>query len=726
MHHNHVRIGHRAIIGVVTATVIGLTVGVVSGAESESRDIAASRLVPLPKSAVTTIHRYQPGAGEVSPLTNGGELEGIRVYANTTGTFLLPPGADRLIGDDLILQAAGGCDVTGYRLGVSGGGDGTGDNPFTVEFALYDSCPGEGGQPIPGTEGEMTFDDDGQHLIEVDLSQSPIFTSPSLWVGVRFSRAGAGWIVGTMAEIGFTEDLYHFPTIPCDAKITPLYAGFQTEVFCGGDVSEQFFAYLNTGSGQSAAQGASVTVLDDLTLAVDSCELIGMQVGLVGNAGPYSAEIGLWSDCAPNSVIEGSTFTFEGLGNGTLEFAAASFDPPITLPTSTVWMAVTPDRSSTGPVATGESLLGFSEDIFAIFDQPGNPDSCGLFFFNGTPYAAFNVSIFCAGSPPTGACCDIPASPDGPLCEVTPVFACENGRWIEGATCDDAAFDPPCGTAACCLPENACQDLSSADCEKAGGIWNPFSFCDEVADSCPFFSCMSGTGDCCGDRSLETGCALESCCDTVCREDSWCCQVEWDGFCADATSRLCNSLCPFGGINWIDPPQDVVDAGQPFAPDQPDVPQGIRDVLVSGPSGVGQGCCWEVCQADADAPLEANPLAPVQPEEGQAFSVVLSRPIESGAATRLTYAISGSNSVMTAHPGNVNGDAFADGTDLQALIDCLSDAGNCPFGAYSCDLNRDGACGPEDLLRLHDLLAGGGPYEPAMGTARPTADTCPQ
>lgn len=680
--------------------------------------------VPVPLDSPIRIHRYVPGIGAAESNAAGG-LSGTRVYGNTTGTLLLPPGPDRLIADDLILQAAGGCDITGYRLLVGGGGDGSGNNPFTVDFALYDDCPGDGGQPIAGTEGQMTFDDDGLHMIEVDLAGSPVFSSPSLWVGVSFSRVGAGWIIGTKAEVGFTENRYHFPTIPCDAMATPLYAGFHAEVFCGGDIPEQYLAYLNAGNGISAAQGTNTTVLDDMTLAVDGCDLIGLQVGIVGNSGPYSATVSLWSDCAPDSVIPGTEFVFDGLGNGSLEFAATGYDPPLVLPNRTVWLAVTPSRPNTGPVATGESVLGFSEDFFAIFDQPGNPNACGIFFFNSTPYAAFNAAVFCEGDPPIGACCQRPASPDGPECEETAVFDCEDDRWLEGTTCGDDPFDPPCGTAACCLPENDCQDLTASACEQAGGLWNPQLFCAESAGSCPFFSCMGGAGDCCGERALETGCALDDCCDTVCRDDSWCCQVEWDRFCVDATSRLCGSICPFGQVTWVDPPQNTVDPAQPFDPAAPGEAQGIDRVLVNGPTGVGHGCCWQVCEAGADEPLTANPLLPIEHDAGSPFSIPLSAPIAVGKATRIQYSISAEGTVLVSHPGNVNGDETADGLDMRALADCLTDPGACAFGTYSCDIDRNGVCGPEDLLRLQDLLVGGGPFPAAFGSARPDASSCP-
>lgn len=52
--------------------------------------------------------------------------------------------------------------------------------------------------------------------------------------------------------------------------------------------------------------------------------------------------------------------------------------------------------------------------------------------------------------------------------------------------------------------------------------------------------------NCCTDWG-GVGCDDESCEATVCAADSWCCDVEWDGICAEEAAELCGDLCPAAG-----------------------------------------------------------------------------------------------------------------------------------------------------------------------------------
>ena len=48
-----------------------------------------------------------------------------------------------------------------------------------------------------------------------------------------------------------------------------------------------------------------------------------------------------------------------------------------------------------------------------------------------------------------------------------------------------------------------------------------------------------GGGDCCVANPGTTCCADQSCCDTVCASDAYCCQTEWDQICANEAATLC-------------------------------------------------------------------------------------------------------------------------------------------------------------------------------------------
>jgi hypothetical protein len=163
----------------------------------------------------------------------------VPLYSNTGATLEFPPGANVLIADDLDSLAQGFCDVFAYEVRVTGGGDGTGDG-FSVNLALYDDCPAAGGEIIPGSDTIIELPDDGVFTVRHDLPANNTLLPPKVWVGMRFSRAGAGILVGSQAEIGFTADVYHFPSVPCEARFgASLYAGFYARLL-GSSECETF------------------------------------------------------------------------------------------------------------------------------------------------------------------------------------------------------------------------------------------------------------------------------------------------------------------------------------------------------------------------------------------------------------------------------------------------------------------------------------------------------
>ena len=90
------------------------------------------------------------------------------------------------------------------------------------------------------------------------------------------------------------------------------------------------------------------------------------------------------------------------------------------------------------------------------------------------------------------------------------------------------------------------------------------------AQNCP------GEGDCCLEHGTP-GCQDESCCDAVCAISPYCCNAEWDDFCAEVAWELCENLpclqnaCP-GDVNCCEPNDS--------------------------PSCENESCCSLVCQQD--------------------------------------------------------------------------------------------------------------------------------
>lgn len=720
-----------AIVGlaaVVSASDVGLGEGGAATGPTVVRleDVGSNRVEAVPQGVPISQIRTSPSGGQV---VSGGVNRTV-IYSNTTGgQFRFKPGAGALIADDLFTTVLGSCDLIGYEILVSGGGDGSPGTPgYDVELALYDGCPDPdvGGQIIPGTEATVTVDNNGPTLVTVDLAGAEVAIPSSLWLGVRFSTNSGGWITGTVAQLGFTNDVYFFDNpnaAGCESRFggTGLHAGFYAALSCTGDFQTQFLAYLNSTPGNVITGGAGVTILDDVDLVVDQCTLTGYEVGLIGSM-PFNADLELWFDCDESTAILGTDTTFAGVGDGTIEIASAIYPDGVVLPSGRFWVAITTDTGSSGPVISGEPFFGESQDLYALWDQAGSPGECSFFFFGGNPLAAFYINIFCAGAPPMGACCPSPTPDAGPFCRISSEFNCD-GRWIENAVCDPDPFTPPCGIAACCTPADVCENLTKIECDAVGGSWQSSAFCDEGGQSCPFFACLTGEGDCCVAKETR-GCDRQVCCATVCEVDDWCCTVQWDNICAEESLALCNTSCVAGSVTWSDPPDGVVDARQPYLPGDPSTRQGITEITVTdGPTNADRACCWSLCELPHAGP--DNEIVAVVSNGGGSYTVELARPLTPGMATTITYLGSDTTGTFVAHPGDVDGSGSVGPGDFITMIDCIHDLNACPFGTMSCDMDRDETCGPSDVLRLIEIMTGANSFEPWLGTSRtPAAPEC--
>jgi len=194
----------------------------------------------------------------------------------------------------------------------------------------------------------------------------------------------------------------------------------------------------------------------------------------------------------------------------------------------------------------------------------------------------------------------------------------------------------------------------------------------------------------------------------------------------DGVPDECQQFCHSGEVRFVDPPDGVVDARRPHAPNNPSAPLGIQTIRATGPTGAPPQC-WSLCETITS--LARNAIENVVESPPGTYTITLARPITPGAVTTLTYTDFAANATTArfiAHPGNVNGDTAAGPADILDLIDALNGVAALPWGNYSGDLDHSGLIAPADVLEEIDLLNGANGNEIWNGTPRPqAAGVCP-
>ncbi len=531
-------------------------------------DIASAKQVrQLPAGVPVEHHYYNPSTGEHRTMAAEPPLE-EPVYSNMPppDVYLALGLPDILVADDIQTAAVNGCSISAYEILVSGGGDGSGPG-FTATFALYDDCPGGGGQVIPGTEGSITTGNDAMQYIVVDLSDVPVAVDRSFWIGVSFDSGSAGWVLGTPADVGYTRNVYDFMFEPCHARFggTNLYAGFHARVWCEPPYTAEFPAYINDDlTGDQWSVGAGYWAVDDVELIVDDCILSSYEIGAVGTGDvdvTITAQLQRSCVYGSNPLVEGTQAEAQFFADGSPSLARFVFPGGVDLGGgASFFLAYKFDRGAS-TIVTGPAWLGFTEEMLGEQDNAGN---CTMWWDIGW---GFPININCLGSPPQGACCDSNA-PGGELCRQTAEARCLGPlqRWAEGGDCADPhAFDPPCGSAACCLPPyspfgETCRDMSEAECgdpdnqDGAGNpaVWQPGQFCYEGQQDCISWVCRFAEGPC-DLVHPSLGCNVPTCCDVVCDQDPFCCLFGWDSTCVARAHAYCGDSFPVANDDCYSP-----------------------------------------------------------------------------------------------------------------------------------------------------------------------------
>ena len=189
--------------------------------------------------------------------------------------------------------------------------------------------------------------------------------------------------------------------------------------------------------------------------------------------------------------------------------------------------------------APPEPSRQLDDDDAANIAQGGCPGSGHCCAANGTP----GCDDF--------SCCNLVCGADSFCCSVGWDQGCAD---LAGVLCDAAACPPVCpGTGDCCQSnvtpgcDNAfcCDLVCTQDAFCCEGVWT--RGCADLADIlCPDLCLPTdpcpGQGDCCLANDT-VGCNDQTCCETICAEDSFCCTGQWDSICATLADVLCVPLC---------------------------------------------------------------------------------------------------------------------------------------------------------------------------------------
>lgn len=702
---------------------------------------------------------------------------GFLVYRNdheANGVFTISNGT--LAADDQTMGPGTPCDLSSFELDVFGL-PGSGSYDVTVELWSNDEGPDA---PITGTTTIFSnLRDSNIHRLIAGPFEG--ITLPDIvWMVVSTSTDDSGWFLGGPALIGSTADvfaIYNDPTHPgdwsgFDFQDPAIWSGFRANVWCHG-----------TAPKGACCNDAAGTCFDGVTLF--QCEGRWV-VDATCDSNPFNPPCGTNACCALYGC--GDKLTSECLDTeGVPAFGSFCADEGFECPRNECLSASGDCYADNGTpgcedpfcceaVCSGDPFCctdkwdeGCAEDAQS-FCQPLPPDNdhCA----NAEPIAgegefSFDNTMATMDGPPHEGCIDPgDEEPDGritrdvwyqwtsPCTDAIYVRTCDHttvdtkvAAYSDTTTCpptDASLLD--CNDDACGFTEEDLQSQITFDATtdqsfliRIGTSPGADGGSGMFAVSCgpPEVPACPGTGDCCTDTG-SPGCSDQLCCQLVCLCDAYCCEVEWDESCSKmgvdnngcGAQLMCPDLCGAGScpeepVTFLEPPDGVIDARQPYPPTNASERQGIDKIIVEGPPKIDNITCWKLCETAEDG--SRNRVTEVVDNENGTFTVKLLRSISTGAVTTVTYT-TGSGTpythTSTSHPANVNADNASNATDIPAMMNILNGGAVALWGHHSTDVDHSGVVAPADVLRVIDLLNGADEFEPWLGTDLPECGVC--
>jgi len=493
-------------------------------------------------------------------------------YENQRGTVAFSLGPDRLYRDDIRLDADPSCPIHRYSFKVTGRANReycNGDcGPYTVEFGLYSGCSESGrNDPLPGTHGTVTFEDDDIYEVEVVLPEGGVLAGSDLWIGLTFDRPYGGFIGGANATVGFSTDRFDVAQSGCCMGYgwdfpRGYHASYSASIYVDAACPSRHPGYMsifNAGFDPRSLD-PGVAAAEDIHLNKLGCRAIGIDLHLSAVDGG-AVQLELREDTGKNRPVGDATFgTFAIAGTSgnvvlppnTSNVVHFPLPEPVTLTQDQLWVVV----SSTTPAFwnhTGfEPVVGQTDPSYCQYDSAAEAWIWQPVWY---PYDAggLHATIWCDGPGELGACCDTVGvyEYEEPACQTVPEINCDSifghpdfqPEWLEQQPCLADPFNGTCGLGACCTPQDTCENLTKAECDAlppagASRSWTLGDLCGERGQTCSFRACVSERFGPCDQPHSGRGCEDSHCCNDVCHADTWCCRHDWDDVCAfEAQSR---------------------------------------------------------------------------------------------------------------------------------------------------------------------------------------------